>query len=332
MASDVLIVGAGLSGLVAANILQDKGLSVAVIDKGKSVGGRLATRRIGEDGVADHGAQFFTARTEIFQQQIDQWIEADIVYEWSRGWTDGSLKRTFGDGHPRYAVKGGMNKLAKYLAKDLARVETDVRIKWVRLVDEGWELQGTNDGIYSGASLLMTPPMPQTLELLSHVKLSEHDMNILQGISFGPCMAAMIEIDGETNLPEPGGLQDFQKDIYWIADNKSKGISGKRILTLHAGTTYTEQRWEEDDETVLADMVKSLDGILAKDTTIGEMQLKRWRYSVPLTTHTADTLIAENLSYPLAFAGDAFGGRGRVEGAFMSGYAAGHALAEALGK
>jgi len=207
-----------------------------------------------------------------------------------------------------------------------------VRIKWVRLVDEGWELQGTNDGIYSGASLLMTPPMPQTLELLSHVKLSEHDMNILQGISFGPCMAAMIEIDGETNLPEPGGLQDFQKDIYWIADNKSKGISGKRILTLHAGTTYTEQRWEEDDETVLADMVKSLDGILAKDTTIGEMQLKRWRYSVPLTTHTADTLIAENLSYPLAFAGDAFGGRGRVEGAFMSGYAAGHALAEALGK
>ncbi|HMQ53993.1 MAG TPA: FAD-dependent oxidoreductase, partial [Anaerolineae bacterium] len=54
--ADVLVVGAGLSGLMAANLLKAYGFKVTVLDKGRSVGGRLATRRIGP-GRADHGAQ-----------------------------------------------------------------------------------------------------------------------------------------------------------------------------------------------------------------------------------------------------------------------------------
>jgi len=62
---------------------------------------------------------------------------------------------------------------------------------------------------------------------------------------------------------------------------------------------------------------------------IVQTQLMRWPYSVPLTTHPRECLLARDLPN-LAFAGDAFGGRGRVEGAFMSGIAAGHALADVL--
>lgn len=58
---DVVIVGAGICGLMAAGQLVERGASVLLLDKGRTVGGRLATRRI-EAGCADHGAQFFTAR------------------------------------------------------------------------------------------------------------------------------------------------------------------------------------------------------------------------------------------------------------------------------
>ena len=57
----VTVIGAGLAGLIAAQQLHNNGHDVVVLDKGKSPGGRLATRRIG-DATLDHGAQFFTVR------------------------------------------------------------------------------------------------------------------------------------------------------------------------------------------------------------------------------------------------------------------------------
>jgi len=52
----VVVIGAGLAGLMSAQQLQESGHDVVVLDKGKSPGGRLATRRIG-DATLDHGAQ-----------------------------------------------------------------------------------------------------------------------------------------------------------------------------------------------------------------------------------------------------------------------------------
>ena len=114
MAVDVLIVGAGSIGTDGGADLGRTWLrTVHVIERGRSVGGRLATRRVGEDGLADHGAQFFTVRASTLQGYVDRWRALDLVYVWGTGWSDGSVKRTFGDGHPRYVVRGGMNKLAK---------------------------------------------------------------------------------------------------------------------------------------------------------------------------------------------------------------------------
>ncbi|RYF72060.1 MAG: FAD-dependent oxidoreductase, partial [Cytophagaceae bacterium] len=57
-----LILGAGLAGLTAARELTRQGHTILIFDKGRGVGGRLATRRIA-DGRADHGAQYSSARS-----------------------------------------------------------------------------------------------------------------------------------------------------------------------------------------------------------------------------------------------------------------------------
>jgi predicted NAD/FAD-dependent oxidoreductase len=69
--TDVLIIGAGMSGMAAASELSRAGLRVMVVDKGRAVGGRMASRRIGE-AVFDHGAQFITARSDQFLHRMHE--------------------------------------------------------------------------------------------------------------------------------------------------------------------------------------------------------------------------------------------------------------------
>lgn len=329
--ADIVIVGAGLAGLMAARVLQDRGFNVTVLDKGRSVGGRLATRRIGE-GLADHGAQFFTVRNERFREYAEQWLAEGLIYPWSNGWSDGSLKRTHRDGHPRYAVRGGMNQLARHIAASLRDVHVETQVSALEPQVDSWLVRTPAGLVIEARALLLTPPAPQSLELLeaSGVQLSEADRDELERIAFGPCLCGLFLVQGGTTLPEPGALQDFDRPIYWLADNKRKGISQETVVTVHASITYSRQRWDDEDAAILADLRASVEEYLDAGAQIVEEQLKRWRYSLPLTTHPEYYLLARGLP-TLAFAGDAFGGRGRVEGAALSGLRVADMLADILG-
>ncbi len=326
---DALIVGAGISGLMAAQTLRDRGCSLRLIERGRSVGGRLATRRVG-GGLADHGAQFFTVRSDTLQGYVDRWLAQDLVYIWGMGWSDGSVKRTAGDGHARYACRGGMNALAKHLASGL-----DIRINrlvsGIRHDDSGWTLEDSAGDSYRARGLIMTPPAPEALALLTKngVHLQGDDQTALQRIRFGPCLCGIHEIEGEADLPQPGAVQNFQANVYWVADNRAKGISQTAIVTSHANAKFSRQNWDAPEADIIRELESAVQPYLKRGARIVRTQLKKWRYSVPLTTHADECLLARSLP-PLVFAGDAFGGRGRVEGAFLSGIAAGNALADAL--
>ena len=107
--TDILIVGAGLTGLLAAADLQASGFQPLIVDKGRGVGGRLASRRIGS-ATFDHGAQFITARTSRFAALLTEWKELGLVTEWYRGT---NAEHIFWRGIP------SMTAIPKHLAKPL---------------------------------------------------------------------------------------------------------------------------------------------------------------------------------------------------------------------
>jgi renalase len=328
MDTDVIVIGAGLSGLIAAQQIEAANKKVIVLDKGKSVGGRLATQSI-QNGLADYGAQFFTVRTAEFQKRVDEWLEEDVVSIWGYGWSDGSLKRTAGDGHPRYIANKGMNALAKSLALQLKAVQTSITVNSVHWLGDSWRVTDNNNMSLTSRALVLTPPVPQSTELLVAVPLEESDKQALDRIQYGPCLAGIFVVDGEVYLPEPGAVQDFSRSVYWIADNRAKGISPNEvIITLHAEDRYSRQHYDAADSEIVAMMSETLQQYMGAGASIKEAQIKRWRYSIPLTSHPQDILKTEG--FPLIFAGDAFGGRGRVEGAYLSGLAAGKAAIELI--
>lgn len=324
MNTDVLIIGAGLSGLMAARELVKAGKRVLLLDKGKSVGGRMATRRIG-DGVADHGAQFFTVRSPEFSGFLKTWLDEGIAFEWSRGWSDGSLASTR-DGHPRYAINGGMNALAKHLAVGLD-VRVNVRVISVNAIDGGWEVRDEAGTRVTAKSVLLTAPVPQSLSVLDmgRVELSSDNRAALSQIDYSPCVTAMVRIDGRVNLPAPGAIQRLHAPITWIADNRQKGISPVILLTVQAGVAYSHQLWDRSDEEIIRSFRVDLMPFLDEQTQITDWQFKRWRYSHPTNLYPERFLLAADQAAPLMFAGDAFGGP-RIEGAILSGLAAGGAL------
>ena len=117
--ADVMVIGAGVSGLLAAETLRDRGLRVVVLDKGRGVGGRLATRRTHPD-VFDHGAQSFTARDPQFRLRVEAWQAAGIVRPWATGiaLADGTFKRDVRDGASHEA---GVRRVEHH---ELLRVKT----------------------------------------------------------------------------------------------------------------------------------------------------------------------------------------------------------------
>lgn len=328
--ADVLIAGAGMAGLMAAQQCQQHGLQTILIDKGRSVGGRMATRRIGP-GRADHGAQFFTVREDAFGHWVERWKREGLVFVWSRGWSDGSLRPSFDAGHPRHAVRGGMNALAKHLAAGLeaggATIHRGVRIAKVAHSGEYWWAE-SDDGLrFTAPALLLTPPVPQSLALLDAggVTLAEGDRAALERIDYAPCLCGMFWVEGSLDLPDPGVLQIPGANASWIADNQRKGISpDARIITVHGSPEFSRAHWESEDDEALTLLQAEMQSLFDPRTRVREGVLKRWRYALPVEIYPERVLEADGLP-ALFFAGDAFAGP-RVEGAVLSGMAAGERL------
>ena len=318
---DVLVIGAGLSGLVAARELQTAGLQVAVVDKGRSVGGRLATRRIG-DARLDHGAQFFTVRGDDFRAVVDEAVAAGVVHQWCAGFADPP------DGYPRFTGSTGMNALAKWLADGLD-VTTGVQVSSlsasagaVTAVAEGWSR--------TAPVCLVTSPVPQTMALLDAggVDLPGDIDATMRSIRYFATLGLLATVDGPTAIGDPGGIQLPETERFtFIADNLRKGISDAPAVTFHANHDHSLARYDDPEDDVLAELLEWARPWLG-DATVVEAQLKKWRYAGPVAPVPERVLAAEVDGATFAFAGDAFGGP-KVEGAFNSGLAAGHLLAEA---
>lgn len=329
-AATCLIVGAGLAGLIAADELRRSGVSLLVLDKGRGVGGRLATRRVGE-GVFDHGAQFFTVRQARFQGLVDEWLAAGVAHEWCLGFADRhGVTQT--DGHLRYCGIRGMNGIAKHLARNLDVHTSDQIVRIDRNDEHGksiWTLSTQSGKTYTAIHLLLTPPVPQSLALIESgdYRLPLDAREKLMTSEYDPCLALMLDFREKIDMPVPGAIQiEGGEPVYWIADNSRKGIApGERTaLTIHAGAAWSRCNYDDADAVITEKLLVEVAVLLNRTSEelrsiVNKIEVKRWRYSKPTRIFDERCVAIEDVS--LYFAGDAFG-EPRVEGAALSGLAA----------
>jgi renalase len=314
--ADVLVIGAGMAGLTAAAELQRAGCRVLVLDKGRGVGGRLASRRIG--GAAfDHGAQFITARTSRFAALVEDCRRAGVVEKWHGG----SAGQP--DGHARWRGHPAMTSVAKHLARGL-EIMLDTRVVALRASRHRWSAETATGDVCSGGAVVLTPPVPQSLAILEAgaVALQPETRARLEGIEYERCLAVMAVLAGPSRLAPPGGLAPDDGPIVWIADNQLKGISAEPAVTIHATHAFSLEHWERDRQESGRRLLDAANGWLG--TEVRTFQVHGWLYSKPLQVDERPCAMVSQVP-PLVLAGDAFAGP-RVEGAALSGWAAAEAV------
>ena len=310
----ILIIGAGLSGLIAARELKNRGHEVILVDKGKGIGGRMATRREGEARF-DHGAQFFTVRSEEFQAEVRDWQGAGVAGKWFDGFPSPDNKKP-NDHYPRFCGTNGMTGIGKYLARDLD-VRLGEEIEVLQRDENGWTAQSQSGKEYSGDRLLLTCPLPQALDLFntSGQTLPQERRGVLQSVSFEPCFAVLAILKNVSKIPAPGALYLSGETISWIADNFQKGISDQEgAITIHSTGAFAKANYDEDENAVAKVLLDAAREYLGAE--VSSFQVRRWRYAKP--ENPLDIGVAHFPELNLCFAGDSLSG-GKIEGAFSSG-------------
>lgn len=324
----VLIVGAGISGLAAGRRLHEAGREFTILDKGRGVGGRCATRRF-QGRRFDHGAQFFTVRDAAFRTLVGQWLDRGIVKEWCRGFPeqDGTQRD---DGPPRYVAVEGMNRIPKALAADLA-VHVQTKAVKAERTGRAWHVLTDGGETVVADRLVLTSPLPQSLSLLpaqTHAQLLA-EFPRFREVRYENCFAVMLVLSGASRVPLPGGLRLAGPSIAWIADNTMKGINqGESALTVHTTSAFAAEHGETPHEKV-ADMIVAEAGPWL-NSAVTDWQVHRWLYSKPCGFAGAPCAYLGTPPH-LVLCGDCMQAPSRLEGAFLSGVAAAEALLDPSG-
>lgn len=295
----ILIVGAGIAGLSAAKILA-KYHEVTVIDKGRGVGGRMATRKIG-DCQADHGAQYFSVQSKGFQYFINELLAESIVSKWQL-----AQRKNI-----RYFGSKGMKMIPKKMAENINVILNE---KVSEIVDNKLLSESGREYIFD--QLILTQPVPQIQELLkqSSIIISAKDEFALNLVKYEPCIAVIAVLNKVTEI-QNGGIILENQPVAWIADNFQKGISTKPCATLHASAGFSTENLEGDLNVIAQQMLESVEEFIPK-SSVETFQVHRWRYSLASSRYPATFYQFDDKA--IFMAGDGFG-IGNVEGAFLSG-------------
>lgn len=261
--AQVIVVGAGMAGITCARRLAQADIDVLVLDKGRGLGGRLATRRTDNDLQFDHGAQYITAKGETFQKVMMYAADAGAAGCWD-----------LGDRRPFVGVPG-MSGLVKSLADGLT-IHQKVEVSGLTQTQAGWTLTA-GDVSYDANVVVMTIPAPQAVTLLG----PQHELSDqLAIVSLLPCLTLMAAFDDAQ--PRPFTYRrDPDDPIAWIAQNSTKpGRGDKTCWVAQAGPAFSTTHLEHNKDAIAEIMLPMLCDRLGTDQAAATyVSAHRWRYA-----------------------------------------------------
>jgi predicted NAD/FAD-dependent oxidoreductase len=267
----VSVIGAGLAGLACAGRLHRSGLAVRLFDKGRSPGGRVATRRV--DTAAgpaqfDHGAQFFTARDPEFRATLARlpapasmrWCGIGVAEEWRVAAPRiSALPEALADG-----LDIALSSRISAIARDGGR--------WL-LIDENGAPIGRSDAV------VVAIPAEQAAPLLA--PLAPHLASEAAQAETAPCWAGIFAFAAAQMSERVAYELTNHPVLGWIACDSAKPGRERepQCWVAHACPNWSRAHLEEDPGAVGSVLLKALASVLGALPAPLVVQAHRWRHA-----------------------------------------------------
>jgi len=292
---NVVVVGAGTAGLACARVLVAGGAEVRVHERGRVVGGRLASKRI-DDRYADLGAAYFVADDPDFAALAERWRTRGLA----RPWTD-TLAVFPGEpatGPMRWAAPGGLRSLATDLAEGLD----------IRLGSELTTIPADADAV------VLAMPGPQALRLDPPAAVAE----VARAQVWEPVLAAVCTYRRRSWPEIHGAFVNDHPVLATIFDDGDRRGDAAPVLVAHSTAAFARPRLADPGAAAGA-LAAAVNEVLSL-TDRPEIHMHRWTYASPAPGTPSFATDGR-----VWLAGDAFG-RPRVQTAWLSGRAAARAI------
>jgi predicted NAD/FAD-dependent oxidoreductase len=302
-----VVVGAGLAGVACARTLHEAGEPVVLVDRGRRIGGRMATRRI--DGrVVDLGASYVTVSDPVFGAVVDDWERRGLV----RPWTDTFAVAGGGpkSGPMRWAAPGGLRSLVEDLVAGL-EVADETTVREVRRGADGWMVDDR-----PASAVVLAMPDPQAHRLLAEDLRAE----LPAPAAYEPVLALVATWD-QRCWDFDGLFVNDHPSLAWVADDGRRRGDGAPVLVAHSTPAYATDHLAEP-AVAGSELGRALQEVLGAPAPASTL-VHRWTFARPTGGRAEPYALTGG---GLGLCGDGWAEKPRVEAAYLSG----RALAEAL--
>ncbi|WP_072802663.1 NAD(P)/FAD-dependent oxidoreductase [Rhodococcoides yunnanense] len=295
----VTIVGAGIAGAACAVVLRDADIPFRLVERGRSVGGRMASPELHGRRV-DIGAGYFTVRDRAFTDVVGRWEDAGLARRWTDtfGVLSPGNSPTSSTGPMRWATPGGLRSLVRELLGDIG-VDSE-------------EITTVPDG-----DVVLAMPDPQANRLTP----------VPDPVGYDPVLTVVLGFDSLTLPFENAAFVNDHPVLEFLADDGARRGDGASVLVAHTTASLAREYLDHPDDAV-APVIDAVTEVIG--STPSWTHVHRWTFAKPVSAHASTFGCVQNRSSTLYFAGDQWspGGPPRIESAWRSGSDAGRAVVD----
>ena len=324
MVAKAIVVGGGICGVACAAALWSSGVDVAIHERARSLGGRMASRTLRDTGTAfdgrpvDIGASYFTAADPGFATVVDRLVDRGDVREWTDAFHVAGPDGIQGvrSGPMRYAAPRGLRSVVEALRDEVpgVLVRLDTRVAEVVVDGDGDGLGVDGESVDAVALCL---PEPQARRVIPDLPVPR--------VAWEPVIAVTCVFERRTWIELDGVFVNDDAVLTWIADDGSRRGDGAPVLVAHVHPVLAARHLDRPAD-VIPMAVAAIQRLLRIESYPEWVDAHRWTFAKPLSGVDEPFWLPEDSS--VGMAGDVWSGGPRVEAAWLSGQALGRALAE----